>query len=70
MPDKKTCLGCIYLGQHLPHLNGHEGVDCWHNCKYSALPLWVTPTAIRTDIKHDCKIKTEEIEFEFEYNIP
>ena len=58
MSDNKICSGCVFLGQHLPHLNGHEGVDCWYECKYRALPFWVVIQAVRTDIKHNCKMKT------------
>jgi hypothetical protein len=59
MEDKDTCIGCIYLGMHFTHLNGHENVNCWYNCSYP-LPFHASPKAVRIDIKYSCKVKVKK----------
>lgn len=53
---EQTCEGCVDLGMHLEHLNGHEGVDCWYDCTYP-LPWYVAHKAVRLDIKHICPVR-------------
>ena len=60
---KNLCDGCIYKGNPLEHLAGHEGVEVWTAC-HCPVPYWVTPRAVPNaehNAKEHCSTKVPNI---------